>query len=407
MTGKVSIYNHKTDSVKAIIDVSILSPNSPDKPKYLQRMYEKGYWAKCDCTSSMAISYPRLANDAYQLVNDPVHGRHSIKCPLYTIVSGERNTSGESVPVVAPEPPKSFTPIKIGGEKKKTDANKPNPGEVTGLKTSKKDKIHSLLAFALVQAKYDVMVFGKVFDLKALFRTKVFKGKVCTNGRNSPLLISDLVFIDPEKDGLNWQEIIEKKRGRFPAHVPLQAYLILLVDNAIYNRQSEVLTLFNNTSETSYSCSKVSHHYESTSGPRIIFIIRAYIDNDWQVSQVYTHPVVSKEIPMLIDSGIERKFVHEVLGYEDVGIRISKYYQHIEHKGHKLLPDFKLTFSRGHYRAEIVEVMGMKGNVEYDDRKHVLIPLMKEKYNLPVSEVNPDSVAEDTALIIETIRTEF
>jgi hypothetical protein len=132
----VKVFNHKTQIVQATVNVSDFVFGSSKRSMYIKQLHDKKYWIKCCCTTPNAIMYPRLQNNSYQLVNDPVYGKHHEQCELYTVVSGNRLANTKPSPVI-PTPPLSFTPIKFGNINKQ---GKKRPVNSTGPKKNTQDR---------------------------------------------------------------------------------------------------------------------------------------------------------------------------------------------------------------------------------------------------------------------------
>lgn len=250
------------------------------------------------------------------------------------------------------------------------------------------------------------MYYQSIYNIKDLFATEVFQIPVCKNKKRGmkDVTVGDLTFFDPEQDDVVWKTIIEKKKNQFSGRVPLQCFIILLVDNARYERNLETLIVSNNGKSEEYKCSRVSHHYEKTVGPRLIYIVYALFENQWDVMTIYTHPIVSKNVPVLIDSNHERNFALTFLSYCEPNLKLMKFYHGEVHQGVLLLPDFKMTNNtRGNYWSEIIEVMGMENSEEYVERKSYLVPAMESYFKLPVREVLPTSLVADCESAITSV----
>ena len=405
--SKVFVYNHKSKIIKATLNVASFKVGARNRDAYLKRLHEKKYWLMCGCVKPNAIMYPRLQENRYQLVNDPVKGKHHYKCPLFTQISGKRTQKSEQPQSVAVQP-SSFTPVTIAiiNQPPAATGKKALKGRKS-LHVKKENSIHTLLLFALSQAKLDVLHDTKVYDLKNLYKTDVFKIPVCKSpGKDDrPITVGDITFVSPDEDGVQWKSIVQSKSERFNANVPLQAFIVKVVDGVIYDRVSESVTIFKDGCEEIQSCSRVTQHYERTRGPRIIFSIYAILDNKWSLVAIYTHPIVARNIPVLVDSSIERKFAQMFLDYRDPNLRLYKYYHGVLDKGIVLLPDFRLTnCTPGNYWSEIIEVMGLVNVTSYEERKKYIVPAMVAKYQLPVRLVYPASLSTDCRAAIKSVK---
>lgn len=403
----VKVFNHKTQMVKATVNVSDFVFGSPKRTMYIKQLHEKKYWLKCCCRIPNAIMYPRLQNHSYTLVNDPINGMHHAQCELYTVVSGNR--LGKDGPLaVTPTPPLSFTPIKLGNiNKQLKERPKNNTGTPKKNHIKKGCSIHNLLVFALSQAKFNIMHYQRAYNIKDLFATCVFEIPVCKNKKRGmkDVTVGDLTFFDPEQDNVAWKNIIEKKKNQFTPQVPLQCFIVLLVDNARYERNQETFIVSKDGRCEKYKCSRVSHHYERTVGPRLIYIVYALIENQWDVMTIYSHPIVSTKIPVLIDSNYERDFALTFLSNCEPNLKLMKFYHGQVHQGILLLPDFQMTNNTpGNYWSEIIEVMGMATSAEYVERKSHLVPAMASHYKLPVREVLPASLESDCESAIASVK---
>jgi hypothetical protein len=404
---KVYVFNSRTQVIKATLNIDCFIDGSSTRTAYIKRLHDKKYWLKCGCCTPSAVMYPRLQNHTYQLVNDPVKGKHYEGCGLYTPVSGERNFL-PGVPSVNTTAPNSFTPIKVGHFTRNPQSKKKfSPCAGNGVRIKKADSIHTLLSFALSQAKLDQMYYGKKYNIKDLFKTSIFKIPVCRGGKGKRDYVSvgDITFFDPDLDEISWKNVVQKRKRLFNKGIPMQAFIVLLVDNVQFDRIKGVVEVNSYGKNLSYRCSRVSHYYEKTPGPRLVFIVNAVINEHWETMAIYTHPIVSPKIPVLVDSHIERKFVFELLSHKDSMLRLKKFYHGVFDNGIFLLPDFKLTnIEKGSHWSELIEVMGINSCSEYTERKSALIPAMSKRYQLPVSTVFGHRIKGDCQSAIKRVK---
>lgn len=401
----VYVFNNRTKIIKAQLPVHAFIENSDKRTAYIKKLHEKKYWIKCGCITPNAIMYPRLHNQIYQLVNDPVNGKHSKDCDLFTEVSGKRSSS-ESILTVSPSPPKTFTPVRIGNGSGSKHVGKNQSSSNNKLRIKKTDSIHSLLVYALTQAKLDQLYHDKVFNLKEMFSTEVFKILVSKNAEQGGkgVSVGDITFFEPDAENLPWKSIVQRKHAHFNSAIPLQAFIVKRVDGVEYDRKRERLIVTDSGDKTEYQCSRISHHYERTVGPRIVFIVNAVLENRWEVVAIYTHPIIARDIPILVDSNFERKFALLFCSYRLPELRLMKYYHGKAVDGIMLLPDFKMTnHSPSNYWSEIIEVMGMENSDEYVGRKKDIVPAMEATFKLPVREVRPATLEEDCLVAIKSV----
>jgi hypothetical protein len=405
--AKAHVYNHKINrKVISKFNLWDFTQKSPNRANNIKWLHLKGYWLKCECVIPNAVMFPKLADNTYQLVNDPVNGVHNEKCDLFTEVSGKR-TAKTGIPVVAPKPPTSFTPVKLGLTKDNTKLDSTITSRASKrVQVRKQDSIHSMLAYALTAAKFDIIQHQKEYNLKVLFPGPIFQLPVCKNIlKGGDINIGDLTFFDPESENVDWKSKTISKSAFYPTNIPPQAFIIMLVDDAKYDRKTQCLIVRKNEQETEYNCSRVSHHYERTLGPRLIYIINALIDNAWQTVTIYTHPIVSKDIPVLIDSGYEREFALIFLTYREPDLKLLKYYHSKIMNGRQILPDFKLTsYIKNNYWAEIIEVMGMENDMEYVQRKLDIVKEIESAYQLPVREVSSKTLQEGCEAAVQAVK---
>jgi hypothetical protein len=388
----VNIFNPKNDqTIKQLTVWSFLK----DKQSNLEYMHLHKLRLKCDCTTPQAISFPKRYQSSYTLVNHAEFGQHKPSCQLFTLVSGEINHSGEAPLVTSPKPPKSFTPIKITVGN--TDAKNNQLNSPSNKSTSKNDSIHSLLCYAFSEKRFEYLHCDKSINLNALYYTDTFKVNVTSVNKMPPIQVKDITFILPAENAKNFKRKLLGLQPRFAPHVPLHANFIFMVENADFDSDSSVLTYTNDNKEYKAQCFQVSHHFPNTRGPRIIFLIKAFINECWSTVKIYSHPIISLDRPIMIDSDLERQFCLEVLSLNDERLSLMKYVHHDEYQGVKLLPDFKLTYKcESRHRSVIVEVMGMNNDEEYIERKKRLVPLMEENYKLKVVDVVPGNIKYQT-----------
>jgi hypothetical protein len=358
-----------------------------NKQQHLATMHLHGLWLKCDCVEGGAFSFVKRNQLSYVLVNHPIEGKHHNRCPLHTNVSGEIN-DGEHEPKSSPKPPSSFTPLKLSEENKEST---PSTAANENSKARKKsDRIHSLLTHALDEKHLNVIRPSKKINLNALYYSKMFSLPVTSHNKHI-IKVSDITYILPNEKARDYQNVLQKIKYKFPDVVPLQSNFIFLVDDLMISSDNKTYIYTQGEQQKKISAIRQIHHYQRTSGPRIIFLIKAFIEGQWQNYLAYSHPIISIEDPILIDSNLEREFAKQYLSMAKPKSTLTKPYLSKEFQGSQLLPDF--IYQDENSRC-LIEVMGLMEQDEYKERKARLVPLMEKRFAMPVIEVTPDEISQ-------------
>ncbi|MCG9576652.1 hypothetical protein L1D14_10425 [Vibrio tubiashii] len=101
------VYDHGKNIVEQKLEereVSILlSKNSTKAQSLLSGYASTKRWLACDCTTPMALMYPRNQSGVYTLVNHYCRGQHDNRCPFFSHVKGtdreeaERDTVDDAI----------------------------------------------------------------------------------------------------------------------------------------------------------------------------------------------------------------------------------------------------------------------------------------------------------------------
>jgi hypothetical protein len=351
-------------------------------------MHIHGLWLKCHCVQAGAIAFVKRNKISFVLVNHAIEGKHDFKCSLHTDVSGEIN-AGEHTPQSSPKAPTGFTPLKINGAQDKAKAGSAN--QQTQSSRHKSDRIHSLLSYALTEKHLNLLSVNKAPNLKALFYSKMFQLPVTKHGKHI-VKVSDISFILPNEKARDYQRTLVRLKYKFPDEVPLQCNFIFVVDDLSIDPLDKSFTYQQNHVTRTVSAIRQIHHYQRTSGPRIVFLIKAFIEGCWQNYLAYSHPILSTTHPILVDSSLERRFAQLFLEKGAAGASLTKPYLSTEFQGNHLLPDF--IFKDAQHKPCLVEVMGLLNQEEYQERKARLVPLMSQRFNMPVIEVTPQDLEQ-------------
>lgn len=357
-----------------------------DRQRFLKIMHINELWLKCHCVERGAIAFVKRNRSNFVLVNHAIEGKHHYRCCLYTDISGEINLN-EQLPQSSSTPPKIFTPLKLNyTSSDKADILIKNNIKSKRLKT---DRIHSLLCYALTEKYLNTVNLNKQPNLNALFYSKMFSLPVTSNN-NYTIKVSDITFLLPNEKAREYQRIVENMKFKFSEEVPLQSNFIFVVDDLNFNETDKSFSYLQNEMSRVIKPIRQVHHYQRTAGPRIVFLIKALIEGEWQNYLAYSHPIVSKKHPILVDSSLERKFVHLFLIHASGSAMLTKPYLSTEYQGNQLLPDF--IYKNKHDEQCLIEVMGLVDQEAYRERKARLVPLMSKRFNMPVLELTPTNL---------------
>lgn len=367
-----------------------------DRQMHLKYMHLNELWLKCTCTEVGAFSFTKRQHMKYVLVNHPVKGKHRKGCQLYTQISGEINQSHEK-PSVNAKAPKSFNLLKISpgieGKQKGQSLEPKNNSR------SRSDKVHTLLSHGFCEKYLNTILPNKQLNLNALYYSKMFDLKVTQSAKGFAKL-KDLTFILPNDKAREYRHKLNQLKHLFAANTPLQCNFIFTTANAHFEEDRKGFHYEDNGQLKFINSMRSTHHYERTSGPRIVFMTVALIDDKWVNYLLYSHPVVSEQCPVLVDSNLERQFAMQFMQHANNGDKLIKPYIPIVFKETTLLPDFILT-RRG--KQMIVEVMGLMDNDDYRERKSRIVPLMEQRYGMPVIELSPNEVKSGSTKIFDCI----
>lgn len=371
-----------------------------NKYYYLQNMHLNGLWLKCNCVQQGAISFVRDNGNTYSLVNKGAEGEHAQACPLWTLVN-----QGEG----EPSPPKKgmkinkFNPVPIADSVAGGNARAAGRGEAK----PRPHRIHTLLCSLLAgdrpkgTMKLNQYHKGKSYNLHSVYFSNVASASVCNK-----IKVKDLLLIYPGKEDSISSAKVEKMKGSFDSKTAPQYYTILLVDNLTYNDVNKTTSIHKDGKVKTITFNKTTHCYPRTSGPRVCFIVNAIIDGIWINQIIYTHPVVSPEHPILVDSDLERQFFNKLVEKLPEKAVVIKPYFCDDFHGRILKPDFIISngsYDKDNRKSLVVEVMGLVDDPEYIARKRELIPLMEKRYSSNVIEVLPNSVIDSINTIIQSI----
>lgn len=380
---KIILFNNKN---KSIFETLTLARFLESKQNYLAIMHLHKLWLECHCVKGTAVAFVKRNSLNYSLVNHAVLGQHDKQCKLHTQISGEILT-GEQVPKASISPPTHFTVLKIN------ESDSESQEKCTGRKlkhnNKKSDRIHSLLSFALEEKYLNVLRINKGLNMNAIFFSKMFQLLVTKNNGHS-IKVADITYVLPNKKARDYQLNVMRMKYKFANEVPLQCNFIFFVDDVSINETTNTFSYTQDLEIKTVETIRQIHHYPQTTGPRIIFITKALINEQWQNYLAYSHPIISIQHPVLIDSSLERNFANLFLQMSKEGATLTKPYTSKEYKGHHLLPDF--IYKSGDRFTCIVEVMGMLNQEDYKLRKEKLVPMMRARFNMDVIEVEPGNI---------------
>uniref|UniRef100_A0A486XGL8 Uncharacterized protein n=1 Tax=Rheinheimera sp. BAL341 TaxID=1708203 RepID=A0A486XGL8_9GAMM len=258
---------------------------------YLKLLHDGGHQIHCNCSTPNAVSHVCLlsSHETYYLKQSSSKP-HDDECPLVGLSSGEYS------PPTNADNPKKIKPYLPGS--KVADKK----GEATGGgggRSAKQSTLYTMLCHLLAGKTSDgkIMVFNKYSHNKSfnwgslyysLFANKPFIGKTKFSA-----LLKTPSSSGPRKD----QSFINHFTSNISDKYPPQIYTIAIANT--YNLKSEDGKCHFTDSgggERILQPRLPSHRYSQTTGPRLFFFLEAYVDGEWIVPTLYSHPVVSLEV---------------------------------------------------------------------------------------------------------------
>lgn len=377
----------------------LLSDFLTDKVSNLRKMHDSDIRISCNCIPEGVISTTRLTDETYMLVRLPSSANHKVTCDLWRCEAGKMSPpkKGDTI--------KKFVPYSIGNKAGEPKGN--NGGSSSPQSTTRSHKLFSMLCHALAgqrqsgKGRMELNIYRNTskYNLSRAYYSAALDAEI-TNHTNTPLLMKSITNIGSKICATETEDFINKKSFLFSEKVPVQFYNIFVADTCV--RVGNTIKVERNSDETSYDVLKPTMRFERTNGPRICMLITALIDGEWQYPAMYTHPIVSAEIPIMVDSGIERDFFLSVKSQLKDTMVIEKPYFSDDFHGTPLLPDFFIRDMSlpKETRTVVVEVMGMMNSVDYTERKEIIIPKMNNRYKTTVKEVLPETMAADVEYIL-------
>ncbi|EJC7176013.1 hypothetical protein DC915_RS01995 [Vibrio parahaemolyticus] len=363
--------------------------NHEASQKKLQAIYEARHDICCSCAKArMFVRY--LSSGTYTVVNHPVEGRHLKNCGFYTEVNGyisdkEFGGSSDFKEIL------TFCYHNDINSTESTEQHKPLSGKNSFNQQSKLLRLMNQLCTEAYMHAY----------IKPFFENRVSRHKqearIFAKLRDSA---SSIQFGDTTLDhyifyGRQGEQYAERAlkakswKGAGRRHV----FLIEMV-NIIQENVCEMLF----DGEPVYYERIIRPGLKTTSGPYLVLSSIVEDEGEFFRHTACVKPIVSREVPMLVDSNYERTMALNLIANINEYTQSSKvdYWSLLKPlipkpnaNGEQILPDFILTHKvkgRNAFR-EIVEVMG-SDNEEYTARKQRLIPEMKQKfYSNQLSEV--------------------
>ncbi len=354
--------------------------------KRLQAIYEANQDIRCGCTANGARMFVRyLPTGRYTVVNHPVQGRHNKKCSFYTDINGEiadHDFGGES----------DFNEIltfdyhKEINESETEGQEPPRDGNTDGSKTKTKSKLLRLMNQLCTTSFMNTYVkpFQNRNSSDKSNDSRIF-AKFRDAAKNIKFGASTLNhFIFYGRSGEQFAERALMSKG-WKGTGRRQAFIVEMVDE-IEKNESELLF----DSEPVFYERVIRPGRNTTSGPYLVLSTLVEDEGEMFRHTACIKPIVSREIPMLVDSNLEREMALSIIhNIDHRSKRTKESYWSLQKplipkpgdNGEAILPDFILTHKVNNKFAyrEIVEVMGTD-SVDYVERKARLIPQMKEKF---------------------------
>jgi hypothetical protein len=413
---------------------SVLSEIFDQDPiKFIRPLHDGDHRIHCDCTEAGAVSFPCLlqAHETYYL-RQSQSNPHDENCPLVGVSSGDYNP-----PTLGPKPPKirPYQPgVKFADGKGQDTAGKGSGG-------SRQNKLYTMLCHLLAGKKKDGYVLfnrytqNKKFNWGSIYYSLAADSPFIEKTKLTLLLNTPShLYYQPD------QKFIDRFCKKVSEKVPPQIYTIAVSNHDNYTISDGQCRFTDSKGvERNFRPRRASHRFSQTTGPRLFFFIEAYVDGEWIVPSLYSHPIVSLEIPILVDSNYERNFFifiaekfarreealtaelrrkpnSEGLKDNDASVSFSivkPYFAKIldEQPNVPLIPDFKLTRSVKYFDFSeslhvLVEVMGYN-DPDYDARKDEIIPAMERRLGTKVARVKPESMEHDFTLLMAMTWSKF
>lgn len=352
--------------------------------KKLQSIYESNQHICCQCNGArMFVRY--LSSGRYTVVNHPIEGRHSKQCKYYTEISGQisdREYGGEAEY-------KEILTFNYHADINSTDSTEPEIHDDPALTVTSQRSQPKLLRLmnqicseaylnTYLKPLYPAHTDTKKMELRTLAKLRDAASTI----RFGQSTLDHYIFYGESGEQYaqrSLQSKIWKGAGR--RHV----FLLDIVDTITQN-YSELLF----DGEPTFYERVIRPGQQGTKGP--FLVISSAVEDEGELFRhtACVKPIVSREVPMLVDSNYERKMGLLLIECINLQAERSKKNYWSLHKplipkpgasGEQILPDFILSHKlngKVEFR-EIVEVMGTD-DPGYDERKQRLIPEMKDKF---------------------------
>lgn len=385
--------------------------NEPRAQKELQRIYEANHHILCSCND--ARMFVRFANSRYHIVNHPVLGRHSTKCPFYTDISGEISPhefggEGEYKEIMTFCLHNSLNANSSEHEWGESDESTDEQGN------PQRHKLLRLL-YQLCHDSLNYVYYGPLDK-----RPKSISLQAKLHDAAETIAFGSYKLRDWMYYGAKGQVFAENKlKGLKTWNGPGRPHCFLIELVRTIDRKGNELI---QDGVSKYYERVIWPGRESTPGPYIVLssLVKDDVDNDVFRHTVCVKPIVALDVLIPVDSNYERVFAKSLIeainrnpqikvdGGKVAKCTLIKPLKPIESlKGEFLLPDFIVQCKVGKevVRRDIVEVMGF-GDPDYAERKARLIPKIKAAFRGDrVVEITKDSHVDIAKFIGEVFYT--
>jgi hypothetical protein len=398
--------------------------------RLLQRFNENKEYLLCDCCQPHAVmqtSNYSAHGYGYRLVNHSQYGLHDKGCPFYSDIKGWVVHNPDAAQRALRRQEQTFETLELysefatGSTKKKSKSSNSVTKHRSAKYGRKVDKILNLVWYLVKQSNLDRFISGgpKMSEEDALKRLQQ-AGK---NTRFGDSTLDKWIFFGPRafyqaREAL--EDIREKQGwqsgGRPHAFVAVVADKIEIVTEEKFDKDGKKVKSFRiNITNDGLKSRAMYYVYSvkmdgqgiSTPGPYLVFMSLCEYEKGgaFRAHTAYIKPVLYRDRLMLMDSDHERKFARQVI-YKiknHPGWTLIKPLEGKVIEDTFLMPDFLLENPALNVR-DLVEIMGMKGNPDYAERKEYIVPLMSKAWpHHKVVEIDPVSPSADKKEYLEQL----
>lgn len=350
------------------LDPTSLNTNgrySEGSQRLLQSIHERQAHIMCSCRDALMFVRHR---GLYHLVNHPILGRHTEKCPFKTQISGKIE-HGQGGDFVEAEDITTFClhdRLVGNAEQEKKDTSVVCESSASSLRLSR--LLNQLINNSFLNSYYK----GK--SLSTTQSMSILRKEAAKISFGSSTLDKFIFFGDK-----GWGYARARLATKWDTYPGRPHCLYIEMKETIEEVMPSVLLMDGELA----AVHNLTHHYQRTCGPYLLISSITKDYEDIARNSTVILPIYRLNLPMPVDSDNERRVAGYLSRFVESAQTKVTFYKPLKAKagggGVALLPDFILNHKASSLRI-IVEVMGFDTE-EYKVRKQRLIPQMKTAFN--------------------------